>query len=140
MELRSTTIIILRLRSRQPQVFSMLNDPWQAWLSAFLEACHRCPPSNAECTVNTVCVDVQPFFRHEVVCKGHTFLLAPRLVIGVIYNARGKYRLTQYNNVIMYCSTNLKQNASYSCFNHKWGVKYNVLSSRTMTLLLYFDC
>ena len=51
-------IIILRLRIRRPRVFSMHDNPCQAWLSAFLEACLRCPPSNVECTSNTVCVDV----------------------------------------------------------------------------------
>ena len=80
-------ITILRLRSSRPQVFTMHDDPWQDWLSASLEACHHCPPSNPECMSDTVCVNDQLFYFHELVCKGQIILLALHLG-GVEYGPR----------------------------------------------------
>ena len=38
-----------------------------------------CSPRNRECRSGIVCVDVQPFYCHEVVCRGHTVLLVAHL-------------------------------------------------------------
>ena len=61
-------IIILRLRNRRLQDFSMYFDLWQAWLSGLLAYCLLHTPTTIECWLSKMRVGILASCCHEVGC------------------------------------------------------------------------